>query len=567
MESSGKISYIFRKFFMARISVLAVFVALVFFVIYLISHETEKVPEIEALIPPVGAPGDVVEIRGKNFGNEKDMSYVSFSGSKLTSSSYISWTDTSIKVLIPGNVQDGIVVVGVNDLVSNPLLFANEIDIPVLAPSVHNVVKPVITQIENDKASIGDLIVITGNNFGENRNNSKVYFTIDYNRKIKDAEYVNKRLTTENLVEVSDIENGYEYWSNTEIHVRVPDGACSGVVIVENEKDKSDPYSIEISESACSKQYVSKKIFIVQYSADVKDIDTNDVSIITFRCPIPCKMPSQSNVDVTEISPVPLFQNYQGCNIQEIKFYKNSSSKNTFLQTFVLPVYEINTQINPDKIGAMKNINQTFYSNATKPDSIIPSDNEDLIKLYNKIVNGEKNNYKKAKLVYDYMVENFKVLDKNRKNDADPLDLIFKKKGDAYDFAVIYAAFLRAGGIPCNIDCGVLVDQDLKTRVHWWCEFYLPGCGWIPVDVSLGAGLEYKKWPNKIDEKEYYFGNLDSHHITFSRGFNEMKPFAQDNKIVQYPKTFALQSIWEEASINTNKYSSYWTVPFIKGVD
>ena len=67
-------------------------------------------------------------------------------------------------------------------------------------------------------------------------------------------------------------------------------------------------------------------------------------------------------------------------------------------------------------------------------------------------------------------------------------------------------------------------------------------------------------------QKENYFGNLDSHHITFSRGFNEMKPFAPDNKTVQYPKSFALQSIWEEASMSTNKYSSYWSVPFISGV-
>ena len=66
--------------------------------------------------------------------------------------------------------------------------------------------------------------------------------------------------------------------------------------------------------------------------------------------------------------------------------------------------------------------------------------------------------------------------------------------------------------------------------------------------------------------RDYYFGNLDSHHIVFSRGYNEIKPFAQDNKTVKYPKSFALQSIWEEASSNTAKYSSYWSVPAIKGV-
>ena len=113
-----------------------------------------------------------------------------------------------------------------------------------------------------------------------------------------------------------------------------------------------------------------------------------------------------------------------------------------------------------------------------------------------------------------------------------------------------------------------MIGQDLTTQAHWWNEIYLAGFGWFPVDVALGDYLDYKRWPDpdNMESALYYFGNLDSHHIGFSRGFNEIKPFAQDNKTVKYPKSFALQSIWEEASTNTAKYSSYWSVPSIKGV-
>ena len=95
---------------------------------------------------------------------------------------------------------------------------------------------------------------------------------------------------------------------------------------------------------------------------------------------------------------------------------------------------------------------------------------------------------------------------------------------------------------------------------------YIYGFGWVPVDAALGDNLSYKRWSENADSAEYYFGNMDSHHIVFSRGYNDIKPFAQDNKTVKYPKSFALQSIWEEASSNTAKYSSYWSVPSIKGV-
>ena len=166
------------------------------------------------------------------------------------------------------------------------------------------------------------------------------------------------------------------------------------------------------------------------------------------------------------------------------------------------------------------------------------------------------------------MCEKYAIQQKLRKNDSDPLDLIKKGSGDAFDFAVIYTALLRAADIPAYTDGGVLVNQDLTTQSHWWCEFYIDKVGWIPADPALGAGYDYKKWPESdgVDEKAYYFGNMDSHHILFSRGWSQLKPFSADSKIVQQPRSFALQSIWEEANKDTAKYSSYWSVPVVKGV-
>ena len=214
----------------------------------------------------------------------------------------------------------------------------------------------------------------------------------------------------------------------------------------------------------------------------------------------------------------------------------------------------------------MKNLNSAFYMTYTRKDSLVPADTDELVDLYKQIVGKEKNYYKRAKLIYDYMCDNYSITKKNRKNDADPMDLITKEKGDAYDFTIIYAALLRTAGIPCVVNSGILINQNLTTQNHWWVDFYMPGVGWIPVDIALGAGMEYKPWNGNIDAREYYFGNMDSHRVTFSRGYTEMKPLSQDNKIITYSKSFALQSIWEEASNNTIKYSSYWSVPVINGV-
>lgn len=567
MNSSGKFSYSFRRYPLLRCAIGVFIIAVILSSIFLINNKTKPIPEIYSVNPPVGSPGDVVLIRGKNFGDIRDMSYVEIAGAKLTASSYISWADDCIKLVLPATVQDGLVIVGTKDLRSKPALFANEVDIPVPVPVIQQVSKPVITFLSSEKVNVGEVLVIQGNNFGDVKNQSKVLFTVDYTN-LDEAEYKNITMLTENMIPANEDDFDYLSWSNTEIKVYVPDGASSGVIVVDTEKEKSDPKPITINKDAGVKKFNNKKIYLVQYSADIADVVTTDVSTITLRCPIPFEMSSQPEVQITETTPTPILMNYQNNLIHQITKSRNNTPKTVFTQTFVLPVYEVTTNVNLDKIGTYKETNKSLMANAARPDNLVPSNDEDVIVLSKKIVGREKNPWRKAKLIYNYMCENFEIQSKIRKNDDNPLDLLKTSKGDAYDFAVIYTALLRAADIPALTDGGVLVGADLMTQSHWWTEFYIDRVGWIPVDPALGAGLEYKKWSDSgiESEKDYYFGNIDSHHITFSRGWNQLKPFSADNKIVQHPRSFALQSIWEESNENTAKYSSYWGVPVVKGV-
>ncbi|MBO4629710.1 MAG: IPT/TIG domain-containing protein [Treponema sp.] len=568
MDYSGRFSYLFRKYTQVRVACFLAVAAIAISIVVIIGFKNKPVPEIEAIVPPVGSPGDVIVIKGKNFGDVRDMSYVEFAGAKLTASSYISWQDDTIKLVLPSNIQDGLVVVGVNNQRSKPALFANEVDIPVPVTQSFQTTKPVISSLSSSKLGVGSLLTIYGNNFGSSRGGSKVCFTCDYDKAVSGAAYINNRLLTSNIICACDFDDDYEYWNNNEIRVRVPDGAYTGVVFVDTGREKSDTVEFTVTDSAGTKSYNAKKIYLVQYSADISDVVTTDVSTITLRCPVPVTSASQPTLEFTEINPAPVLQNYQNCIIHQITKNRNNSPKSVFRQTFAVSVCEINTDVKLSGIGAYKNMNQTLYEKYTKADDVVVSDSEKIMTLAAEITGKETNAYKKAQLIYNYMLDNYSVLDKVRKNDADPLDMLKKSTGDAYDYAVIFASLARAAGIPALIDSGILIGQDLTTQAHWWNEIYLYGFGWLPLDAALGDGLEYKAWNENmtLDAAEYYFGNMDSHHIVFSRGYNDIKPFAQDNKTVKYPKSFALQSIWEEASSNTAKYSSYWSVPSIKGV-
>ena len=568
MDSSGKFSYSLRKYPIVRVLSVVFIISLILGVIYLIGFRTKLVPEITSVVPPVGSPGDLVVINGENFGSVRDMSYVEIAGSKLTASSYISWSNNCIKIVLPANVQDGLLVVGTKEMRSKPALFANEVEIPVPVPVVQQITKPVITMLSSDKLSVGELLVISGNNFGDSKNQSKVLFTMDCNKKISEADYKNVALLTENMIPASEDDFDYVSWSNTEISVRVPDGASSGLVIVDTGREKSDPKEFVVKTEAGRKEYLNKKIYLVEYTADIADVVTNDISTITLRCPVPFSSPAQPQVEITDVVPEPILVNYQNNLIHQITRSRNNTPKSVFKQNFVLPVFEVRANVNVTKIGNYKNTEKNLLSGALKADTLIPCDDKSVKELCEKIIGKEKNPWSKAKFIYDYMCENFSVLSKVRKGDSDPLDLIKKGNGDAYDFAVICTALLRAAEIPAYTDSGILVNQDLQTQTHWWCEFYIDKVGWIPCDPALGAGLEYKQWTDSdvVDAKNFYFGNMDSHHIMFSRGWSQLKPFSADSKIVQQPRSFALQSIWEEASKDTAKYSSYWSVPVVKGV-
>lgn len=568
MNSTNSISYYFRKYALLRVACLLFFIAIGFSIYFIVTNRTKPAPVIEKVEPPVGAPGDVVVINGQNFGDSREigLSYVEISGIKLTSSAYLSWADSQIKIVLPANIQDGLLIVGTKEMKSNPVFFANIKDIPQLVPESQQVSKPIINELSAEMLAVGQTLTIRGSNFGEIRNQAKVMFSADYNNRLKSAEFITSNMLTENMVEVSEEEAGYISWNSSEIKVKVPDGAYSGVVIVTNGKEKSDAFPFKVSQVSGTKEFINKKQFLIQYEVNVRDVLSNDDGTLTLRCPVPEVYPSQPFVQMTEISPAPALKNYQKCNVQQLETNRNNIFRENYSQIFIVDSYETKTSVKADKIGLLKDNTKAFIDKATGDDGIVNCSDSKIVTLASQIVGREANQYKKAKLIYDYMCKNFEILSKPRKDDADPMDLISKKKGDAYDYAIIYASLLRATGIACKVDAGILINQNLRTQTHWWNEIYLQNFGWLPVDVALGDGMDWKAWSTDIKVNEYYFGNLDNSHICFSRNQNELKVFAQDNSVVSYKRSFALQNIWEESSTTVTKYSAIWNTPLVKGV-
>ena len=565
--------YGLRKYPAARFLALVVFLAAGVSLLLLSTRSVLRKPVLKEIAPSVGAPGDVLILRGENFGSSRGSSYVELSGNRLTESGYVSWDDDLIKVIVPGNTEDGFVYVATRAGKSNPEFFANELAIPVEMPENPMSVVPIITELSIPEAAPGQVLVISGRNFGSSRGDSNVYFTA--HREGASDENVPDIAGVESLrpkysgfVTPSEADFDFEHWSETEIRVRVPDGAASGSVFVATNEGRSTLQPFAVKSRVGEKTWASRHTYLVQVGADFHNIKGTDAAAVTIHLPRPVTFSWQPEAVMTESVPEPALLDYRGNSIFQITPADKTSAKNysSARQNYVVTSCGVECWVNKDYAAPFKEKERMLYKAFTRADEIIPASDKEVLELLPKIIFQVKNPYRQAELVYDYFTANYKILPKARGAESDPLDLIKRKRGDAYDFAVVYAALLRAAGVPCRVLSGILIDADKQTRNHWWNEFYLEGFGWVPVDTALGAGMEFKPFQSERNSGKYYFGNIDAQRVTFSLSYKVIKQSLLSNKTVKIPRSFALQSIWEEAGPEVESYSSYWIVPAVLGI-
>ncbi|OJF77108.1 MAG: hypothetical protein BKP49_02940 [Treponema sp. CETP13] len=547
--------YLFRKSSFFRFVVYICILAIVSVCLLFINHLGMTAPVVTDMNPVVGEPGDTLTITGKCFGKKQTSSYVEIGNNRITSSLYITWEDNKIELVLPQNIDDGLVYVCTKAGRSEPRMFANKQIIPVPVEPNLQVTIPIITKLNTKKTSTGRVITINGSNFGELREDSCVLFpTAEKDEKFQPV-----------MIECSATNNDYQYWSATEIQVRVPDGAVSGDVVVKTEKGTSEGIALEIVSSAGFKTYTNKLTYVLSVNADVTDVISDKSALITFFVPKPVSDSRQRDFTLQKSEPESAISDFMDTVVQQLEI-NSPTEKKSVSESYVLSVWGVETSIKEWNVNSYSARTKTIYNKYLTPNMLIPSDDETLIEVAKSIVGAQKNPWKKAKLIYDYLVQNFTVLPELRVADADVLDMLDSNEGDAYDFAILYTALLRASGIPAVTDAGVLVDSDLTAKNHWWCEFYLEDIGWIPVDPAMGAGYVFGSFVASDSAKDDHFGKIDSRHIAFSHGLNEIKPAYSNSKKVYRPKTWALMSIWEEASVNTKEYSSFWSDVIVTGV-
>lgn len=558
--------YLLQKYSLFRFFILISFFLLIGVCVIEVGVFSKVTPIILNINPIIFDKNESIIIIGKHFGEEAEDSFLKIDNIMIPSTLCSEWQDT--KIVLPSNMASdgGLLFVIARNTYSKPIFISNNSDIPVVKTQENIEAKPSIEALSKDYGEIGSLIKIYGGSFGTMRDDSNVIFI--KKDVLSEREYdenfvlLPTERNVESVIYCCEKDFDFDFWSNEEIHIRIPDGAESGLIAVKTKNGMSNTVPFNVRRKAGIKSIQGKQNFLISMEIEVSNVKANKDNMLFLRVPLLEETNSQSNVKSVFNAPPPLVQNNDDGVIYQFDSIREDD-KISIKQQYTVMTYEIETNVNIRNVST-KVHNQKLHEYYTKETTLLPI-NDTLIKaLVNDVVGNERNTYLKAKKIYEYIVENFNIARESLSDRTQTvLSMLQNKTGSPYDASLLFSALCRASDIPCVPISGVIMDGT-KTYLHWWAEFYMDSYGWIPVDIGMALDIPFV---SKIENrKAYYFGNLDGNRVSFSHGEKEILPMTAAGKIYSRERNFALQSFWEEA-FNINSYTCFWHVPQITKIN
>ncbi len=456
-------------------------------------------------------------------------------------------------------------IIHVNGKKSNGVLFSNSDIVPRPIEGEDFGLEPVIAAVSPQTGVPGTLITITGNNFGSSREslpanalvNGGVFFSWDFDAPANP--YV---VREPEFIEVTDTEFGYALWGAREIRVRVPDGAVSGNLKIRTAYGESKPVFFDVSGIPGYKTFKDKRSYTINYSVDVQILEASKPNALYLWIPRPVTSSTQRNVSLVSRNIKPFIENYRGVSLFKLDNLE-AGAVHTINISYNVEVYAAETGMRPVYIRQEENPIHSVY---TQNSALIPSGNSQIRTMVNTIIGREQNPYIKARLLYDWFLNNIEIIETLPSPLASAALVLEQKQADPYNAALLYTAMARAAKLPCIPSAGVLINRNRQTMRHYWAEIWIDGFGWLPVDPTMGAGAVPSSYITKQDSANYYFGNSDNRRITFSRGELFLSQMESRGRTMSHPQSYSLQNVWEEAAGGLESYSSLWGDIIISGI-
>jgi transglutaminase-like putative cysteine protease len=529
---------------MKRPLILHIFLFVVIIVVWVIvASASGAKPRIAGIAPAAAAPGELIVIQGRNFGDSRGRGSLKIAGEVPNRSDFQNWSDSRIVVRVPQDTPSGLVYVRTSNGTSNGALFRNSEKAPSSAPDAA-LGLPVVERVSPETLVIGEIVTIQGDHFGDIRGDSLVLFPAANASGARPL--VEERDTTSPRHE----ERGYVVWTDTEIQVRVPEGIAAGELHIQTSWGNSRSIPVEVDRSAGRLSYAGARNVALQHEVEVSVSEDGDApERVYFWMPRLRDFPEQRRVQrishqgdqsVFTTGPLELYRLTEPA----------PGTTHRVRVTTLLDVYSVSSQVNTARLRTAYDAADPFVRHYTASSSLVPEDAAGIQSLAAQAGGAGGNPFKQARSLFDILIQELDPVP--RVGNIDAVSGLSAGEGNAFTYASAFVAALRANGIPARRVAGQLLLDGGLVR-HYWAEFFLYGIGWVPVDAALADGLH----PGG-EEANRYFAGHPADRVAYSKGVLETPPMIPDSERVQVPHMYFLAEHHEEVAGDPASYHITW---------
>jgi len=166
----------------------------------------------------------------------------------------------------------------------------------------------------------------------------------------------------------------------------------------------------------------------------------------------------------------------------------------------------------PENVGEMEDIPKDIRGKYLTDEDKYRIEDPIIQNAVEEAVGGEKNPYWIMRKIYKYVRDNMYYELAGGWNVAPAI--LERGNGSCSEYSFVFIAICRAAGLPTRYVGSVAIrgdDASTDDVFHRWCECYLPGYGWVPVDPSGGDSDS----PARVAE---YFGQVANRYLITTQG-------------------------------------------------
>jgi len=281
------------------------------------------------------------------------------------------------------------------------------------------------------------------------------------------------------------------------------------------------------AKSTIPERYVAPVRYVYSVKAEVKQADLPSGKVVRAWFPYPLLEPAVQNIRTVSVEPAGALKYCPDIaadvGIAYLEVDRPEKEDLVIELKVAFDSYHTDCVIDPEAIPPYEEQSE-LYRRYTRSEQQMAL-TEPLCRLARSVVGEEKNPYRKARKLYDWVCDNITYNFVWRWRDATftfgcaSEEVRERRIGDCVIQSVFYAALCRSVGVPARVSNGPIFPPGMKND-HVWAEVYFPKYGWAPVDVTYSEVASMVPGLSDAERRrirDFFFCRMDRYRFCTER--------------------------------------------------